>query len=207
MIPEYPHKLICPQVVECDRATIVSWTAKYHGIGLTILDQLSQALELTDNLTKAHDPLTPSTSSISLLKYMARQKEMDGGHVAHTDIGTLTLLYSLVDGLQIFHPIRERWLWVEPRRGSLVVNVGDSLSLLTSQRLKSCLHRVIPHPNAQGTNRYSVAYFMRPNENVALDIGEGQRLNSMDWHFRKLKVFAAPLAAQKEQHDVLHGRF
>ena len=195
-------------MIELEQGSIASHTQEYHRTGLLILDQLSTSLQLPENesLAKAHEPQTPSTSSMSFLKYLDHEGQREGGHVSHTDIGTLTFLYTLIDGLQIFHSLEKRWLWVEPRQNTLVVNVGDSLRLLTNKSLKSSLHRVVPHPNAQGKNRYSFAYFMRPNEMVPLKIADGEVCNSMDWHLRKAAVFQAPQVVQDKHQDVLQGK-
>ncbi len=209
MIPDYPHQLICPEILEVEREPLVSYIQAFHSIGLVVLDLLSRSLQLPEDedLKKAHEPQKPSTSSLTFLKYMDHEGKMKGGHVSHTDIGSLTFLYSLDDGLQIFHPTHQTWLYGEPRPDSLVVNVGDSLSLLTGTRLKSSLHRVIPHPKTIAKNRYSFAYFMRPNETALLKMPDGEVCKSLDWHCRKLGLFAAPLAVQNEQHAVMHGRF
>jgi isopenicillin N synthase-like dioxygenase len=208
LVAGYPHKLIGPELLELERGPIASHTQEYHRTGLIILDQLSKALRLPEieNLTNAHEPQTPTTSSMTFLKYVDHGSQMNGGHVSHTDIGTLTFLYALIDGLQIFHPTENSWLWVEPRQNSLVVNVGDSLALLTNKSLKSSLHRVIPHPNAQGKTRFSFAYFMRPNETVSIEMADGQMWNSKDWYLKKASLFAAPLAVQTEYSNVLQGR-
>lgn len=207
MIQDYAHELICPQVVKHEQAKIAPFTRECHRVGLLILEQLSEALVLAneDNLATAHDPLTPSTSSMTFLKYPPNREGLAGGHISHTDIGTLTFLYSLVEGLQIFRPETEKWLWVQPRWGHLVVNVGDSLRLLTGKRLKSCLHRVIPHADARDKTRYSYAYFMRPNEKVVITMGDGRQTKSIDWHLRKTNLFSAPIDVLKEQKELLHG--
>lgn len=207
MIQDYPHELVCPQVVKRERAKIVPFTRECHRVGLLILEQLSEALALANenNLATAHDSLTPSTSSMTFLKYPPNKEELAGGHISHTDIGTLTFLYSLVEGLQIFRPETEKWLWVQPHRGHLVINFGDSLRLLTGKRIKSCLHRVIPHPDARHKTRYSYGYFMRPNENVVITMGDGRQARSIDWHLQKTNLFSAPIDVLKEQIEVLHG--
>jgi isopenicillin N synthase-like dioxygenase len=50
---------------------------------------------------------------------------------AHTDYGSLTLLFSqTVSGLQVQMPDGE-YRDVRPQRGSIVVNVADTLSFMT----------------------------------------------------------------------------
>lgn len=50
------------------------------------------------------------------------------GHNKHTDIGTLTLLFTEQLGLQLElqHPGSDEWEFVAPLAGHAIVNVGDS---------------------------------------------------------------------------------
>lgn len=87
---------------------------------------------------------------------------------AHTDFGSLTLLFGRVGGLQVLVPegMRgegegeengrgegERWVYVRPLEGHAIVNVGDALSFFTGGLLRSCVHRVVAAPGAQRTVR------------------------------------------------------
>lgn len=79
---------------------------------------------------------------------------------AHTDYGTLTLLYQdSVGGLQVRGKSGD-WLTAPPVEGSFVVNVGDLLARWTNDRFTSTPHRVV---NASGRERYSVGVFVDPN--------------------------------------------
>ncbi|OIW22411.1 Clavaminate synthase-like protein [Coniochaeta ligniaria NRRL 30616] len=207
LIDNYPHELVGPSIVKNEQEKMALHTATYHGVGLLLLNRLSQSLGQPQyqHLASAHDPQVPTTSSLTFLKYPDQQVGNEGGHVSHTDVGTLTFLYTLSPGLQIYHPARDAWEWVEPRRNCLLVNVGDSLALMTDRKLRSSLHRVIPHPSTGGTTRHSFAYFMRPIETAPLRMAGGQVLESVEWHLRKIKVFGAPLEVQTEANGVLLG--
>jgi isopenicillin N synthase-like dioxygenase len=70
------------------------------------------------------------------------QPDLTLGMPPHSDYGFLTLLLQdEVKGLQIRH--QEKWITVQPIPGSLVVNVGDHLEILSNGRYKSVLHRVL----------------------------------------------------------------
>lgn len=193
--------------MKSEQEKIALHTATYHELGLLVLNRLSQGLgePQYQNLASAHDPRLPSTSSLTFLKYPGHQGRQDGGHVSHTDVGTLTFLYSLAAGLQIYHPARDAWEWVEPRRNSLLVNVGDSLALMTDRKVRSALHRVIPHPSTADATRYSFAYFMRPIETAPLRMADGQVRESAEWYLRKIRLFSAPLDVQTQVTSVLRG--
>ncbi|WRX24261.1 Oxoglutarate/iron-dependent dioxygenase - like 10 [Theobroma cacao] len=67
------------------------------------------------------------------------------GMPPHSDYGFLTLLLQdEVEGLQIQY--KGKWITVEPRANSFVVNVGDHLEIFSNGRYKSVLHRVFVNP-------------------------------------------------------------
>ena len=55
-----------------------------------------------------------------------------------------------------------------PRQGHAIVNVADCLNLLSGQLLRSCRHRVIALPGQAMKERYSFAYFMRPDDGTPM---------------------------------------
>jgi isopenicillin N synthase-like dioxygenase len=96
----------------------------------------------------------------------------------HSDFGTLTLLLQdTTGGLQVedqrnlgtFIPVES------DSRYEVIVNVGDCLQRWTNRRLRSANHRVhLPEgKNVKSgevlADRYSVAYFGKPDRNVLVD--------------------------------------
>ena len=98
----------------------------------------------------------------------------DGGEVAlpdqqrmgaHSDYTTFTILDAdPVPGLQIVAD--DGWVDVSPEPGSLLLNVGDLLAMLTNDTWPSTLHRVVPMDAGCAPQRRSVAYFHYPNLDV-----------------------------------------
>ncbi|CAL4957011.1 unnamed protein product [Urochloa decumbens] len=84
----------------------------------------------------------------------------------HTDACALTLLLHVNDvpGLQIRRD-DGKWHAVEPLEGAFVVNVGDTLEMLSNDKYKSVEHRVAVHPDEE---RISAAMFhqLLPNTTV-----------------------------------------
>ena len=79
------------------------------------------------------------------------------GLAPHTDTSLLTILHqSTVNGLQIFKD-GVGWVLVSPTNGSLVVNVGDLLHILSNSQFPNVLHRVVLRKENQ--QRLSLAYF------------------------------------------------
>lgn len=75
-------------------------------IGHTILESLSQSLLLnpTKNLAAHHRKGQVSPIALGILKYLPYEVQIQGntvGHVPHTDIGSLSKVFSDVPGLQV----------------------------------------------------------------------------------------------------------
>jgi len=122
------------------------------------------------------------------------------GHMAHTDVGSLTLLFTSTPGLQVMRG--SEWVDVTPQKDCVVVNVGDALSFMSGMRLKSCLHRVIP---SSACTRYSLAFFQRPELEAQFYDGFGNKWTGEDWHRTKYKIFRADNEEQKKG-TLLTGR-
>ena len=87
--------------------------------------------------------------------------------LGHTDIGTVTILFNVLGGLQILPPgkeaIEENWMYVRPEPGCAIINLGDAMVEWSGGVLRSNLHRVYFAPGAQAEcERYSLAYAIRP---------------------------------------------
>jgi isopenicillin N synthase-like dioxygenase len=85
--------------------------------------------------------------------------------------GSLTLLMRQpVAALQVRPYGETEWKWVKPLRGSITVNVADSLSFLTGGYLESSIHRVVLPPEDQrDVPRYGVIYFSGPDDDVMIE--------------------------------------
>ena len=88
----------------------------------------------------------------------------------HTDFGTFTfLMRQPIAALQVRPYGSEEWKWVRPLKGSITVNVADTLSFLTGGYLESSIHRVVLPPEDQrGLPRYGVIYFAGPDDETLL---------------------------------------
>lgn len=79
------------------------------------------------------------------------------GH--HTDLGLITLLIQDdVGGLQA-ESAEHGWIDVEPRPGTIVVNLADCMQVLTNDRYRAAVHRVLPMTTS---TRMSIPYFLNP---------------------------------------------
>jgi isopenicillin N synthase-like dioxygenase len=206
---ESSHPFICPHAVDSQKALVLHIMDMAHWIGTTLLARFSQSLSLeqSNELQRSHRPEKLSTSALGLLKYLPSSPSEGGklGQIAHTDVGSITLLFSRLGGLQVLEHTTSEWAYVQPKPGHAVVNVGDSLRFLSHKALRSSLHRVVPHPDAERETRYSIAYFMRPEVDAEFDDEEGKPWTGISWHTRKFAVFRAPLEEQRKT-SVLTGK-
>lgn len=126
----------------------------------SIHDALSRALGLQvgRRLEEFHRPDRASPCILRLLKYHPQPAEERGASgTPHTDLGSLTILFTKQPGLQVLRKGCDKWEYVEPRAGHAIMNIGDGMSLLTNGLLHSSLHRVAPPPGQAMTTRYSFA--------------------------------------------------
>ncbi|NKI25877.1 isopenicillin N synthase family oxygenase [Arenibacter sp. 6A1] len=89
---------------------------------------------------------------------------------AHGDINLITLLMGAHGkGLQVKNHNGD-WVDAIARPDELMINVGDMLSRLTNNKLKSTIHQVVNPPRELwGTSRYSVPFFMHPISEMPLN--------------------------------------
>ncbi len=89
---------------------------------------------------------------------------------AHGDINLITLLMGAHGkGLQVKNHKGE-WVDAIARPDQLMINVGDMLSRLTNDKLKSTIHQVVnPPKELWGTSRYSIPFFMHPISEMPLN--------------------------------------
>jgi len=89
---------------------------------------------------------------------------------AHGDINLITLLMGAHGrGLQVKNHEGE-WVDAIARPDQLMINVGDMLSRLTNNKLKSTIHQVVnPPKELWGKSRYSIPFFMHPVSEMSLN--------------------------------------
>ena len=90
---------------------------------------------------------------------------------AHGDINLITLLMGAQGkGLQVQNHQGD-WVDAIAQDDELMINVGDMLSRLTNNKLKSTIHRVVnPPKESWGSSRYSIPFFMHPTSDTSLNV-------------------------------------
>lgn len=89
---------------------------------------------------------------------------------AHGDINLITLLMGAQGkGLQVKNNMGE-WVDAMAKPDELMINVGDMLSRLSNNKLKSTIHQVVNPPRELWeTSRYSIPFFMHPISEMPLN--------------------------------------
>jgi isopenicillin N synthase-like dioxygenase len=171
--------------------------ASCNTITKVILSALSTGMDLKGaaRFENSHRNDRPSTTTLSMMHYLPAEVTGQGkiGHQKHTDISSLTLLFSDQWGLQIRPPgecgAREMG-FVAPKPGCAFVHVGDSLRFASGMKFQSCIHRVVPFDPAE--HRYSIAYFLRAEDDTMFMDSEGRWVTAKEWHDEKFKAFTDP---------------
>lgn len=178
---QLPDLILTPQ----NRSLMARFQTKAHETGLDLLSALAAQLGLqADIFSEMHRFDRPSDTHTRLIRGRPRDpNDVDAIDTpGHTDFGTITLLFNWLGGLQIWSQSNHgetfdnsvgsrpedgesggQWLWVKPKPGHIIVNLGDITVKSTGGVLCAGRHRVLPAPGAQGQfPRYSVVYLIRP---------------------------------------------
>ena len=158
---------IWPKEDDCNVPFYELMTSHYSAMvnaGMEFLRLTAIGLGMDENVFDTRF-LPKSVSSLRIMHYPTYKTSTEGSNQdlsftceEHTDTAFVTLLVTFsYSGLEI-QKEDGQWVGVAPRPGSLVVNIGDLLSRLTSGRFKSTYHRV----RDTGIERYSVPFFFEP---------------------------------------------
>lgn len=159
-----------------NKPLLASYTRHAHELLSALLAHLTTHLELPPSaLAPLHAVSLSSGDHIRFVR-APPQPPSDSRTAlgAHTDFGSLTLLFNRLGGLQVLLPRTTTWSYVRPLPGHAIVNLGDALVKFSGGILRSNLHRVVAPPGEQAREtRYSLVYFMRPGDEVVLRRVEG----------------------------------
>ena len=166
-----------PEIIQTHRKAFQDFLHDAHGIISHLLFHLDKHLGLKPNTLASLSPQDKPSGTILRLLKMKSSPQTAGGHrtnlISHTDIGSITMLFNIVGGLQVLPADAENtdgnWRWVRPEPGCAVINLGDAMVQWSGGILRSNVHRVAAPPGEQaGCKRYSIAYLVRPEANVSM---------------------------------------
>lgn len=120
-----------PPLLTSHLTSLTKFSTQIHQVLALLLSSLSSSLNLPRgiSLTNIHRSDVVSPDILRLLHYSAQPPSETGVPQApHTDIGSLTLLFSESPGLQVLPPQGVEWEFVLPHPECVIVNVGDGMS-------------------------------------------------------------------------------
>ena len=158
------------------RSTMTDFFDGFAALAADTLRLVHSTLGL-DPSTAADHPSERTTSTVRLNHYPVGdpvpEEDRDGlnplGEVAlghHTDPGVLTLLLQDDTGGLQAQSTEHGWIDVEPRPGTIVVNLGDTMQVWTNDRYKAAVHRVTPMTSR---SRYSIPFFSNPPRECVIE--------------------------------------
>jgi len=167
----YPDNIWPKEIEEFRRITLHAYSI-LEDTGLTILRAIALHLGLAEDFFD--EKVKKGNSILRPIHYFPIENADDLPDDAvraaeHGDINLITLLMGAsADGLQVLRK-DNTWIPITALPEQLVVNVGDMLSRLTNNKLKSTIHRVVNPPKEfLRTSRYSIPFFMHPKSDMDL---------------------------------------
>ncbi|KAK6940695.1 Non-hem dioxygenase N-terminal domain [Dillenia turbinata] len=146
------------------RKSISECMKNVHGLRDMLSELLSESLGLRSDYLASLDCMKDQTLP-----------DLTLGATKHCDPSIITiLLQDSIGALQVLH--QDKWVDVSPVEGALVINIGEYLQLLTTDRFKSVKHRVVARRVGP---RISAACFLCPStENKSKPYGPIKELVS-----------------------------
>lgn len=182
---------IFPNVSSMENGEV--WIQKLHTFYQSMMElstTIVRLLALSLNHEESYfDSFCKEGDTISLMRFFhyfpyQKRDKVDNvewiGSSAHTDWGFLTLLLQdNLGGLQINNPRTGEWLDVPYIEGTVLVNGGDYLSMLTGRKYRSPLHRVIN--TTEDKERYSIVLFYYPSYEATIQNEEEKEIHNVKY--------------------------
>jgi isopenicillin N synthase-like dioxygenase len=146
------------------RDAVVAYQRHVLGVARDLLHAFALALGLPED--RFDGWYRKPMASLQLTHYRGRTDELELGLAEHRDLGGCTLLLQdETPGLEV-QAADGTWIAAPPIAGSLVVNIGDWMSIWSGGRFVSTLHRAV---NRAAHDRYSIPLFMIPDYDVTIE--------------------------------------
>ncbi|KAL7247762.1 hypothetical protein ACSBR2_002632 [Camellia fascicularis] len=158
---DYVNAWMSPEAVEAEkipavrREEVVEWDRYVTNVGEKVAELLSEGLGLAAEKLK-DEGLLGSRLIAGVYYPYCPQPNLTFGLNHHTDPVVLTVLVeNQVMGLQVKH--EGEWVHVKPLSGSLIVNIGDALQIMSNGEYRSVERRILA--NSMKELRLSIVEF------------------------------------------------
>ncbi len=159
---KYPDNIRVSEVNQFTECGMELYQA-FEKAGQSLLQAIALFLELPEDYFDQQ--ITEGNSILRSIYYPPIQTDPKSAVRAeeHEDINLITLLVGAsAGGLQLLNQ-QEEWIPVLPHQDEIAINVGDMLSRLTNDYLKSTTHRVVNPPREEWhIPRLSIPFFLHP---------------------------------------------
>ncbi|KAI9246075.1 hypothetical protein BDA99DRAFT_471841 [Phascolomyces articulosus] len=168
-----------PGVFDTSKDQLEQFSRACHATIVQILETFAIALEIPeeeggrDYFSRTHNYYEQDCAqTLRFLKYpkgveSTYKEPVRAG--AHTDYGSITLLFQKdIGGLEV-QASRTEWISAPVIENAILVNVGGVFDFWSNGLLKSTMHRVTHMPEHQMFDRYSIACFGQPTRNTPLN--------------------------------------
>ncbi len=163
------ENILVPNIPEMDETVSRAYN-KLEAIGQDLMKAIALHLCLPEDFFISY--LNQGHSIFRAIHYPGQTNATQNGirAAAHEDINLITLLMGAsAEGLELLSK-EGVWLPIHVTSDVLVINVGDMLQRLTNNVMRSTTHRVVnPAPEKQHLPRFSMPFFVHPNEKMPLD--------------------------------------
>lgn len=162
----YPNLFPPPSKLPNFQPIMLSFFSTLKTLHTTVMSAIALGMSLPESFFDSFCNVGDNT--LRLLHYpktdaqVFKKKEGTVRAGAHTDYGSITLLFQdMSGGLQIKSP-NGKFVDATPIEGTIVVNAGDLLARWSNDIIKSTEHRVVEPPREPGKDgfypaRYSIA--------------------------------------------------
>nr|CAB3485941.1 unnamed protein product [Digitaria exilis] len=128
--------------------------AKLTELGLLVQEILNECMDLPSGFLGDFNGDRSFDFMLALRYFPATKEENNNGLSAHEDGNCIT--FVIQDGVGGLEVLKDgEWVPAEPVDGSIIVNIGDVIQVLSNNKLKSATHQVVRQP----VHRHSLAFF------------------------------------------------
>ncbi|CAL5014584.1 unnamed protein product [Urochloa decumbens] len=136
------------------REAVEECYAKFTELGLLVQEILNECMGLPQGFFRDFNGDRGFDFMAALRYFPATEEESNNGLSAHEDGNCIT--FVIQDGVGGLEVLKDgEWVPAEPVEGSIIVNIGDVIHVLSNGKLKSATHRVVRKP----AHRHSFAFF------------------------------------------------